>query len=531
MIVLRDYQQKAIDDIRSFFQSGGKHCILQAPTGSGKTVIFTELARLVNEKGKKVLIMTDRAELLLQAGGSMRKAGIVPMYIQAGQQYINNSFMAFIAMSQTLRRRIDMQYWQVFLSTIDLLIIDECHKQEFNYILESGIFDNKHVIGFTATPKRSGGMRQLALDYEKIIFSTDVKDLIKDGYLVNDDYYGVFDPDMTGVGIDNKKGDYKTGAMFQKFNDVKLYSGAVENYRKIADNSKTIVFCVNIEHCVRTAMEFHEAGYPVKFITSKLNRPNPPKDPGDKGKVAVYEERLRVFNLYNDNIHLTGSRSEVFKGFDKNEFTILVNAGIATTGFDQADIATVIVLRATLSLTLWLQMLGRGSRPYPNKTHFNILDFGGNSKKHGFYTEERLWNLWHDKVNSGGVPPIKSCGYDSKGKPIIVDNKKGCRRPILASYKICPFCGFKYPEKKSKKKVELQAIYMDMNGHIKTKKKRFKDMTYKELSDYREAKSHKMAWLWRQLWYKGGPEAIREFGAIHGWKEGTIMRAIHFMKR
>jgi len=71
---LRPYQNKAVQDIKTFFQKGGKSCILQAPTGSGKTVIFTFLAKQVEGKNKKVLIFTDRAELLTQAGESIRNS-------------------------------------------------------------------------------------------------------------------------------------------------------------------------------------------------------------------------------------------------------------------------------------------------------------------------------------------------------------------------------------------------------------------------------------------------------------------------
>ena len=128
---LRPYQQKAKEDIRSAFSQGKKHVILQAPTGSGKTVIFSSIAKDIASKNNKVLILTNRAELLLQAGGSIKKVGLNSFYIQAGSRYVSNSFNSYIAMSQTLRRRVKEKYWIEFLKTIDLFIIDEAHIQEF----------------------------------------------------------------------------------------------------------------------------------------------------------------------------------------------------------------------------------------------------------------------------------------------------------------------------------------------------------------------------------------------------------------
>ena len=204
-MILRYYQQNGIDFTAEFFKSGGLHCIRQGATGSGKTKEFTQLAKLVSDKNKKILIMTNRAEILYQAGGSIKEIGLNTMYIQAGAKIVSNAFNCYVAMSQTLRRRIEQTYWIEFLQSIDLLIIDECHSQDFNYIFESGIFDNKHVIGFTATPKRSGKSRQLALDYEKIIEGISVKELIKLEFLVNDDYFGFGAPDLSDVEFDIKK--------------------------------------------------------------------------------------------------------------------------------------------------------------------------------------------------------------------------------------------------------------------------------------------------------------------------------------
>jgi superfamily II DNA or RNA helicase len=526
MLTLRPYQQIAFKKIQQAFREGIKHTILCMPTGAGKTILFTYLAKQVVNKGKKVLVLTDRSELLLQAGGACKKIELQPFYIQAGCQVANDNFSVYVAMSQTFRRRIKKSYWKQFLVGIDLVIIDECHKQEFNYVFESGLVNDKYVIGFTATPKRGGSMRQLALDYETIIETVTVKQLINQGYLVNDDYYGMDSPSMSNVAFNPLTGDYQEKSMFERFNTTKLYTGVINNYKKLVDNTKSLVFCVNIEHAIKTTLKFRNAGYDARFLVSELSKPTLKTNPNEGDKVR-YQERLKIYNLYRQNFHIcSGNRRDIIRDYVHNKFTHLVNASILTTGFDCPDIETIILNRATVSTTLLLQMLGRGSRIHDNKSHFNILDFGGNCSRLGNYSENRMWSLWHEKIQGEGLPPVKDCGTDSTGKPII-SNKKGCGRMILASYKICPFCGFKYPDKKMK---EIELGIQLPETIVGPKNRSFRHMTYKQLYEYYNYKKHKAPWLWRQLWYRGKNDELIKFASLYNWDKKTLNTAILYCK-
>jgi len=123
----RNYQTKLINDIYSSFKEGNKHVLCQAPTGSGKTFIFSLIAKKTADKGNKVLILSDRTELLLQTGSSLKRLDLMPYPIQAGSKQVNNNFLVYNAMSQTFKKRIELEYWQKFLSEIKLIIIDEAH--------------------------------------------------------------------------------------------------------------------------------------------------------------------------------------------------------------------------------------------------------------------------------------------------------------------------------------------------------------------------------------------------------------------
>ena len=235
------------------------------------------------------------------------------------------------------------------------------HIQEFNWLFELDFIKNKYVIGFTATPRRNGKMRQLGLDYEHLITSVTVKELIDMNFLVNDDYYGCDAPDMTGVEIDRMKGDYKENQMFKKFNSPQLYAGVVDNWIRLTPDTKTLIFCVNIQHCIETCLEFQKNGIDARFIVSDVSQPKLKNNPTDGEKVA-FDERMKVYELYKQfrNIY-SGEREKIFEDFATGQFPILINAGIATTGYDCPDIETIILNRATTSTTLLLQMIVRVS--------------------------------------------------------------------------------------------------------------------------------------------------------------------------
>jgi len=529
MITLRDYQQSAVDRIRRFFKKG-KHAILQAPTGAGKTIIFSYIAQNAASKGKKVLILTNRTELLTQTGGSLENFGVEPYLVRAGTKYLNFDSQVFVAMCQTLRNRIKQPMWSNWIKNhIDLVVIDECHLQDYNYIFESGLLDDKFVLGFTATPRRSGKMRQLALDYEEIIDTVSVKELIAGGSLVGDDYFGVEGADLNKISFDRMKGDYDEKEMFSRFNSPTLYAGTVKNWIDIAEGTKTLVFCVNIEHVIHTCEEFQKNGIDSRFLVSQMSKPKEPEKDATEGRWTQYTERMRLYDLFHSRFgKWSGERTTIINKFKNKEFPVLINAGILTTGFDDPSIETVVVNRATTSTTLWLQTIGRGSRIFKGKTHFNLLDFGDNASRLGHYTSPQHWGLWHEtsQGDGTGVAPVKECGVDHKADK---NGKNGCERLIIASAKICPFCGYIYPKSKAEE-IDLEGLAYDEEKHMAVKVKKIKDMDLSELHDYFKIKKHKSAWLWRQLYFRGGIDLIERFGKEKGWKKGTVEKAKNYVK-
>lgn len=482
-IKLRYYQQDLADRIREALRND-KHVIAQLPTGGGKTIVFGYIAKHAIDKGNKVLILSNRAELLNQADGCMKLFGIHAEYISPKHKKVPTG-NCIVGTAQSFRRRIEKPEWMHFFESVDLFIIDEIHQQDFEFLFDNDFIATKPVIGFTATPKRSGGMNQLGIAFQTIINGVSVKELIRENYLVPARHFTLDAPDMSNVEINRATGDYQERRMQDLFDSPKRYEGVIENYQKISAGEKSICFCCSQAHAIQTCIEFNKAGIPARFLISGIA-----KDSDD-------------YKLYEDNLRYTGKRGVILKEFKEGKFTILCNAAILTTGFDEPSIRTVIVNRATLSSSLWLQMIGRGSRLYEGKSEFKILDFGNNVSRHGLYDDQREWNLWHDKKEGGGVPMTKECPEYQKDHT----GKHGCGRLIPIFYDACPFCGYVFKTAEELRRVELREI---IGGVFE-----FKDMTPTQLKAYAELHGHKTAWVWRQIFY--GSEDRRQF--VHGMKE------------
>lgn len=382
MIKLRDYQYDIIQALRHSITKGNKRLVMCAPTGSGKTIMFSFMVTEHLKKGGRVLIFTHRKELLKQAGKGLENAE----YIKAGH-YPSLDGCLHISMIETFARRIEK--YDYFLQSRTMIIFDEAHLENFSKLFKH-INPNTIVIGATATPERKGKQTALAEFYTDLVQDIDTPDLIEMGFLSNVKSYGV-EIDLSKC---KKSGDdYDTSEYYEQ---NKLYLGVVENYERLAKGKKTIVFSSNVANSMDVCDDFISRGYNARHIDANST-----------------------------------NRDDIFEWFNRTPDAILCNCGIATTGFDQPDIECVILYRATTSLTLFLQMVGRGSRVTANKKEFILLDFGNNIKRLGFWEKPRIWSL-HKKEKKEGVSPVKFC-------PV-------CGAIVGAKIKECPYCGHRWKE-------------------------------------------------------------------------------------
>ena len=407
---LRDYQQKLVDEAREALRRH-KHIIVQGPTGMGKGVVLGTIAAMGVEKGTRVLILGHSEEIVkqnaLHAGGAvvLSKTRKAP------------TDRCVSMMAQTLQQRVKKEEWQDWLNTFRMIILDECHRAEFNFIF-GVIHMSVYVIGFSASPSRYGAQRQLGLDYDAIVVGPSVQELIDLGWLCRCRLFSLDAPKLEGVEWSAQRGDYNLGQMAAKFRSEAKYIGAVENYLRICPGEKCLIFCCSSEQTIGITKEFHAKGIDARYCLS-----------GD----------------FDEDDEYSGERKEIVDAFRDGKFPVLVNYGLFTTGIDIPDIKVVMLMFSTTSTVKYLQCLGRASRPAKGKDGtFICLDFGGNYERLGRYEDDREWSVWHKPTAGGGVAPVKEC-------PI-------CHKLIAAQYSTCPFCGYYFPTKQDIYKAELQEI-------------------------------------------------------------------------
>ncbi len=463
IMLLREYQKATVSKTRSGFVEH-KRQLMVLPTGGGKTIVFSEIVAAAANKGTLVLILTDRVELHNQTIESIRPYNIRYSLIDRNNKRVDRKATVFIAMVETFKRRmIDLQDIK-----FGLIIADEAHVANFNAVFDC--FDNCRVIGATATPQG----KHIYKYYTNIIQEIDTPELVDLGFLVDCKAYQMQD-DFSD--LETKAGEYTDVSLMNHFDKPKLYTGVVDEWVKHANNTKTIVFNINIEHTIKTYEAFKAAGISSEYITSKT-----PK-----------EERNRILDAYS-----------------KNYFFVLLNCGILTKGYNEPSIQTVILNRATKSLPLFLQMSGRGSRIYPGKTHFTLLDFGMNHDRHGMWNEPREWKLKKPKEKAKQVAPVKTCPNDD------------CGCLVFASARICRYCGYVFPF------VPTEAVEGVMVAVIPKVPDNLiglhiSDLGIDELYELEKSKRYKASFIWRVI-RSHGEEAVTTYAGMKGYSRGWVHR-------
>lgn len=490
MIKLRDYQEKIINGVKELLLKGIKRILTVAPTGSGKTVMFSYIASGAVSKGNKVLVISHRIELLNQAGGTFEKFGLSPVLITAKTKKppFGN---VFAAMTGTLKNRLKSEDWKKWWDDIDIIIIDEAHRSEFNWVCK---YENDKVkLGFTATAKRTGKMPQLKDEYDEMVQEVDVQDLINMGYLLPDRYFGI-DVDLKGVSKDNN-GEFNSSDLFDRFGKKVVYEGLAREIKRIAPNEQTICFCVNIHHAVETTVKLNEAGISAKFVVSAPNKPQLPKTK-DKGQITNYKRKKRAYDYYRSNFSkYSGERSDIVRRWKNGEFGVLVNASILVEGFDEPATKCVIVNLATTSENKWLQIVGRGARIFDGKPFFKLLDIGGNAFRLGHYRQQREYSLLHNHSDGGGVTPSKSC--------------RKCDALVMVSAQYCKYCGYEFPSKEEVRMMELKEMHWDH------------DMEFQAA-----LLNKKKSWIFRQIYINEGEHGLYEYGKKKGFHPFWAKRLI-----
>ena len=353
---LRNYQEQAIADLSQSLGKGNKRVILQAATGSGKTVMASSIVRRAVNKGNTVLFLAHRRELISQCSNKLSLFGINHGIIMAGQT--NEAWHNVqVASVDTLRARA-ISSKRMRLPKADIVIIDECHRTLSNtYRKLIDEYEGNVVLGLTATPCRGDGLG-LGHVYEDMVCAPTIRHLTDEGHLVDAKYFAPSIPDLHGV--KTIAGDYNKKHLAKKMDTPKLVGDIVTNWLSIAKDKTTVVFASSVQHSINLMESFEKAGVKAGHI---------------------------------DGATPTEERDLTLKQLEDGEITVLCNCLVLTEGWDCPSAEVCVLARPTKSLGLYLQMVGRVLRPMEGKDKATIIDHSGAVYQHGFVDDEFEWDL------------------------------------------------------------------------------------------------------------------------------------------
>ena len=435
---LRPYQLNFANEINKSLAKFSK-TIACAATGSGKTKTFVYITHKAILKRKTVLIITESTKIFYQIVEEFPnltieiKAGVKDMYIQRNKIYI--------AMAQTLARR------QLIIEQFDsldknlLIINDEAHIGTSTKVLEK--IPESFLIGFTATPDFKAA-KHLPRIYHDIVIGAQPQELVESGFLTPYYHFEKKAADLSGLKKDYK-GEFSEKSQFDAFDKPQVFAGLHDDLKKHSF-VKCLIFTSSIADCSKLADELKSVNYKVSEVHSK--------------------------NPYSD--------LELSKFEDLNSgYDICVSVATMTKGYDFPAIDLIILRRATTSLPLYLQMVGRGSRIFKNKEKFTVLDYGGNYSRLGGWNFEFEWKeLWNPKKkrrDGEGIAPIKECPE--------------CGLMMHATKMECENCGHIF---ESKETDMVEGVLVDvMEEFNQIRGKRLSELTHEELAIYAKTTNKK----------------------------------------
>ena len=324
---LYNYQEDAIMEIFQRFDNAGDdyHLLYQLPTGGGKTVIFSEIVRrYISKYKKKVLVLTHRIELSKQTSNMLSEFGVENKIINSTAQLDDqDKYDCFVAMVETLKNRLNDE--KLDISDIGLVIVDEAHYNSFTKIFK--FFDNSIILGVTATPLSSNIKLPMYENYQELFVGETIQHLIDNHYLASANLHS-FNVGLTSLEV-GANGDYTVKSSEDLYTNSDMLSKLVEAYEATSKGKKTLIFNNGINTSIQVYEAFKKAGYPIAHL---------------------------------DNTNTRKERDFILTWFKKTPNAIITSVSILTTGFDEPTIESIILNRATKSLTLYYQMIGRGSR-------------------------------------------------------------------------------------------------------------------------------------------------------------------------
>lgn len=441
---LRPYQSEMITATQQHLRDHNA-VLCQLPTGAGKTIVFSTMIKMMQHRSKRVVVLINRNELIAQSSRELTKGGIIHGIIQQGSR---GGGPCNIASIQTVGK------WKQ-LPDADFVIVDECHLSIFDETVTRYKEAGAKVIGFTATPWRLNPPIAVSSYYDHLLAGPQIDQIIAEGYL---NPCEIWSPKVDLGELKKQGGEFSTDSQEKVFNSRTSLDCLLRNYQKLKLN-KSILFCPSVASSIEVANYLTANGIKALHVDGNSTK----------------EERKYVDNALRNG-----------------DLDVICNCALLTFGYDNPIIDTVIVFRATTSLALWLQMAGRGSRLYPNKTKFHVIDFGGNCIRHGHWQLDRDWQESFEAVKK----------KKQKGEDDVIPVYKDCPqcfKLVPQSMPVCPDCGLELEIKTPPKKpIDKELV------HIPFENKPYKSIDFTkvppdQLEAYAKSKGYKANWVGHQI--------------------------------
>lgn len=383
---LRPYQERDLAKVRAAMRTH-RAVLLTQPCGSGKGFLAAHIVHSAVARGKRVIFLVNRRALVIDFSQRLDRLGVDHGVIMGNDPRRKAWLSTHVASIDTLSRREVVPH-------ADILIIDEarfaCSPMWQKTVAK---YPNAKILGLDATPIRTDG-RGLGEMFDAMVVGPTVAELIQNKFLVPSVTFSGMRPDTSNVSTVG--GDYKNDALAAVSDTNQLVGDIVDNWKTISHGRKTVAFGVNKKHALHIAEQFRLQGVQFAYVDDK----------------TPDNERQHIWNDF-DYGHLVGISS----------------VGVIGFGWDHPVCSTVIKARKTQSLSVDQQQSGRGSRIYPGKTEFFVLDHAGNYLIHGFYEDPREYSLEGNgiKESEDPEPPLHECGK--------------CRQVWSGWNNKCPICG------------------------------------------------------------------------------------------
>ena len=462
---LRDYQIEFINKLYLAIRGGHSSIACVAPTGSGKTIIISQVTEHAVGRGRRVLILVHLDVLVGQTYDKLKAFGLdfQAGFIKAGWEE-NREAPVQIGSVQTLGRR---RWWEK--TCFDVVIYDEAHTTAFTQvgrkIRESTHPDAIHL-AFTATPYRLGKrVPQIGDICSTLVAAPTPAKLQALGQLASMRYFGLPPVDLSGVKMVG--GDFNEADLKNRCDTPALIDRIVAEWHRLTPGKRTIAFCVGVDHAHHVAEAFRRSGVPAATVT---------------GNTPI-EERRRLY-----------------KGLRDGDPLVLTSCNVISIGFDEPSVEVGLLLRPTTSLALHHQQIGRVMRMSPGKEAGIILDQAGNLIRLGMPEDiEEYELLTADKSDRKPGEPVK------KACPT-------CLTVLSTFATVCPNCGHIFPG------TEPTQVDADLIEYTRTSRERRMESAYRTLVRRAYRKGFDPAWAAVRFRDKYGEYPVRNWsiGAVFG---------------